>query len=182
MLCPFILLLGKRLVKENLTMGRMILCPHCRSTFDEDILKKKNSINVCLVCGESLLGDNDSSEDDQSDWITWYYYGFKSDNGESCILQDEPIDLTQHGDIFFLMKEFKAPPRDSAGSADRAKKVLRTYYPNAFPEPKKEDTTVHCPFCGYHEFTLLNRGYSIFTGFLGSDKVKRICNRCKMQF
>ena len=92
------------------------------------------------------------------------------------------IDLTQHGDIFFLKKEFKAPPRDSAGSADRAKKVLRTYYPDAFSEPKKEDTTVHCPFCGYHEFTLLNRGYSIFTGFLGSDKVKRICNRCKMQF
>ncbi len=181
MFCPFKLLLGKRLVKENLTMGRTILCPHCRSTFDEDILKKKNSINVCLVCGESLLGDNVSSEDDQSDWITWYYYGYKSDNGKSSILEDKPIDLTQYGDVYFLKKEFKAPPESKYG-LDEVKKILRTYFPDAFSEPKKEDTTVRCPFCGYHEFTLLNRGYSIFTGFLGSDKVKRICNRCKMQF
>ncbi len=162
-------------------MGRTILCPHCRSTFDEDILKKKNSINVCLVCGESLLGDNVSSEDDQSDWITWYYYGYKSDNGKSSILEDKPIDLTQYGDVYFLKKEFKAPPESKYG-LDEVKKILRTYFPDAFSEPKKEDTTVRCPFCGYHEFTLLNRGYSIFTGFLGSDKVKRICNRCKMQF
>lgn len=38
-------------------MGRTILCPHCRSTFDEDILRKRNSENICLVCGESLLGE-----------------------------------------------------------------------------------------------------------------------------
>ena len=161
-------------------MGRTILCPHCKSTFDEDILKKKNSQDICLVCGESLLGDSDSSEDDQSDWITWYYYGSKRNNGKSCFLTDEPIDLTQHGHTFFLKKEFKAPPESKYG-LDEVKKILRTYYPDAFPEPKKDDI-VRCPFCGYHEFTILNRGYSIFTGFLGSDKVKRVCNRCKMQF
>jgi len=42
-------------------MGRTILCPHCKSTFNEDILKKRNSENVCLVCGESLLGDESES-------------------------------------------------------------------------------------------------------------------------
>lgn len=41
-------------------MGRTILCNECHSTFDEDILKKKNSENKCLVCGASLGGGNSS--------------------------------------------------------------------------------------------------------------------------
>lgn len=46
-------------------MGRTILCPHCGSSMNEDILKKRNSENVCLVCGESLLtnGDNSANKD-----------------------------------------------------------------------------------------------------------------------
>ena len=54
-------------------MGRTILCPHCKSTFDEDILKKKNSVDTCLVCGESLLGDSDSI-DTPKETTKWYYY------------------------------------------------------------------------------------------------------------
>ena len=38
-------------------MGRTILCPHCKSALNEGILKQRNSENVCLVCGGSLLGD-----------------------------------------------------------------------------------------------------------------------------
>ena len=50
-------------------MGRTIMCPHCKATMNEDILKKRNSVNTCLVCGESL---DDGNLDDQSDWITWW--------------------------------------------------------------------------------------------------------------
>ena len=72
-------------------MGRTILCPYCGSSMNEDILKKKNSENVCLVCGESLiinkdnsshneplsfgdgveLGENDSFDEDKIDF--WWY-------------------------------------------------------------------------------------------------------------
>ena len=41
-------------------MGRTILCNECHSTFDKDILKKKNSENKCLVCGALLGGENSS--------------------------------------------------------------------------------------------------------------------------
>ncbi|NBH85977.1 hypothetical protein D7X88_17940 [bacterium C-53] len=160
-------------------MGRMILCPHCQSTMNEDILKQKNSENVCLVCGKPL---DDSGDDGHSDWITWYYYGFKSDNGESATLRDKPIDLEKFGDTYFLIKEFKAPPRDSSGSSEKAKEILRTYVPNAFSESKNTSASVCCPRCGCSEFTLLNRGYSLLTGFLGSGRVKRVCNRCKKEF
>ena len=54
--------------------------------------------------------------------------------------------------------------------------------PDAFSEPKVTKPIICCPKCGSQEFTLLNKGYSIFTGFLGSGKVKRVCNRCKKEF
>ena len=55
-------------------MGRTILCPHCKSTFDEDILKQKNSENVCLVCGGALVGDGNSSAVSPKGKTKWYYY------------------------------------------------------------------------------------------------------------
>ena len=71
-------------------MGRTVLCPHCKSTFDDDVLKMRGSTDVCLVCGKSLLsgagsgqnkkmcfgngvklGDNDSFDEDKIDF--WWY-------------------------------------------------------------------------------------------------------------
>lgn len=164
-------------------MGRRIMCPECNTVFDEDILKSKNSENTCLVCGANLSGDEKGGKDkldEHSDWITWWYYGFKKNNGKTTILDDEPIDLDKHGDKVFLIKEFKAPPRDANGS-DKAKEILRTYIPDAFA-PAAEEPVIRCPYCFSTEYTLLNKGYSLFTGFLGSGKIKRVCNRCKREF
>lgn len=157
-------------------MGRTIMCPHCKATMNEDIWKKRNSVNTCLVCGESL---DDGNLDDQSDWITWYYYGFKDDSS-SGYLMDKPVNLDKPGETSYLIKEFKAPPRDENGKSDAAKKELRKYVPDAFAP--STTPSVFCPRCGSTEYTLLNRGYSIFTGFLGSGKVKRVCNNCKREF
>ena len=115
-------------------MGRKIMCHECNTVFDEDILKSKNSENTCLVCGANLSGDENGVKDkldEHSDWITWWYYGFKKNNGKTTILDDEPIDLDKHGDKVFLIKEFKAAPRDANGS-DKAKEILRTYIPDAY--------------------------------------------------
>ena len=73
-------------------MGRKILCPHCNSSLNEDILKEKNSEKICLVCGGIL---DDGGNDTQEGWITWYYYGVK-DKGKKIdlfMLEDKPIDL-----------------------------------------------------------------------------------------
>lgn len=89
------------------------------------------------------------------------------------------MDMNECGDTYFLIKEFKAPAESVCG-LDEVKRILRTYVPNAFKD--SEAPKICCPRCGSNEFTLLNRGYSIFTGFLGSGKVKRVCNRCKKEF
>lgn len=160
-------------------MARTILCPHCNSSLNEDILKEKNSENICLVCGGML---DDSGNDDQKEWITWYYYGVK-DKGKKIdlfMLEDKPIDLDKRGDVYYLIKEFKAPPKDENGNCDAAKRELRKYVPDAFAPPK--ENPIRCPRCGSTEYTMMNRGFSIWTGFLGSGKAKRVCNRCRREF
>lgn len=165
-------------------MGRKIVCPDCGSMIDEDILKAKHSENTCLVCGADLggNGNGEKTAEEHPDWITWYYYGDKDDNGKTTTLRDKPIDLNKWTDEF-LIKEFKAPPRDSNGSSEKAKEILRTYIPDAFAPAKEPDgPVVRCPYCFSQQYTLLNKGYSLFTGFLGSGRIKRVCNHCKREF
>lgn len=69
-------------------MGRTILCPHCKSTFDEDILKKKNSMDVCLVCGESLLGDTETSSHNEN-----LSFGEDIELGENDSFDEDKIDF-----------------------------------------------------------------------------------------
>ena len=150
-------------------------CLQCGSSFNKMFLMgKQGNADVCPMCGADM-----QSEDEHPDWITWYYY--KDEETQCFTLRDEPIDLKKWTDTK-LIKEFKAPPRDSAGSSAKAKEILRTYVPDAFEEPKKTESIICCPWCGSSEFTLLNRGYSLLTGFLGSGKVKRVCNKCKKEF
>jgi len=151
-----------------------VKCSQCNTVYNKMFLiGKQGNVDVCPMCGADM-----QSVEEHSDWITWYYYGFKKISGGS--LMDKQMDLEKFGDTHYLIKEFKAPPRDANGKSDAAKRELRKYVPDAFVEPKVQP--IRCPRCGSTEYTLMNRGYSIFTGFLGSGKVKRVCNRCKREF
>ncbi len=159
-------------------MGRTILCPHCQSALNEDILKQRNSENICLVCGKPLDNGNSASVEDHADWITWYYYGFKKTPGGS--LMDKPMDLERFGDTHYLIKEFKAPPRDVNGKSDAAKRELRKYVPDAFPE-KQSVPKVQCPYCHSTEIQMVPKKFSLLTGFL-TNGYNRVCIRCQRKF
>lgn len=163
----------------GVSMGRMILCPHCKSTLNEDILKQKNSENICLVCG-GKLDDGNVNIDEHSDWITWYYYGVKDENGNKIdlyLLEDNPINLEKSVSLYYLIKEFQAPPRDENGNCDAAKKELRKYVPEAFAETQTVPK-VQCPYCFSTEIQLVPKKFSILTGF-ATNSYKRVCVRCQ---
>ena len=148
-----------------------VKCPKCGSTFNKMFLiGKQGNCDTCPMCGAEL-----QDAEEHPDWITWWYY--KDIEYGDCSLWDKP---PLHPEEFELIQEFKAPPESECG-LDEVKRILRTYVPDAFEEPEKADA-IFCPRCGCSEFTLLNRGYSVLTGFLGSGKVKRVCNRCKKEF
>lgn len=149
-----------------------VLCESCGTSFLYDAVK---DMQTCPVCGKPL-----SSDEEHSDWITWYYYGHKSNNGKTTSLRDEPVDLNEHGDIVFLIKEFKAPPRDASGSSKRAREILNTYIPGAFEEPKEPSKT-QCPYCFSTEIQMVPRKFSLLTGF-ATNKVDRVCVKCGRKF
>ena len=148
-----------------------VKCLKCGSSFNRMFLMgKQGNADVCPVCGGEL-----QDEDEHPDWITWYYYK-DPQYGDYSLWDKQPLQPEK----LELIKEFKAPPESVCG-LEEVKRILRTYVPDAFVN-KTPSETVHCPYCNSTEYTLLNRGYSIWTGFLGSGKVKRVCNRCKKEF
>lgn len=153
-------------------MGRTILCPHCNSALNEDILKQRNSENTCLVCGKPL--DSNASADEHSDWITWWYY--KDPECGDFSLWDKPPLRPEELE---LIKEFKAPPESECG-LDEVKRILRTYVPDAFAEPK-EIPKVKCPYCFSSEIQIVPKKFSLLTGF-ATNKFERVCVRCKRKF
>lgn len=156
-------------------MEENIGCEQCSSSFNKMfLLGKQGNTDICPVCGGKL---SPSEAKEQDGWITWYYY--KNPKYGDYSLWDK---LPNDPNALTLIKEFKAPPRDLTGSSDSAKEVLRTHIPDAFTSKEESTPIIRCPRCGSKEYTLLNKGYSLFTGVLGSKRVKRICNYCKKDF
>ena len=166
-------------------MDENVKCGQCGSTFNRMfLLGKQGNADVCPLCGGTLNGGDtdDKTADEHADWITWYYYGDKDDNGKTTTLRDKPLDLNKWDDEF-LIKEFKAPPRDANGSSEKAKEILRTYIPDAFAPPAYDSAIneIRCPRCGSNRIQLVVRKWSWLTG-IATNKVDRVCMNCKTRF
>lgn len=166
-------------------MDENVKCGQCGSTFNRMfLLGKQGNADVCPLCGGTLNGSNmdDKTAEEHADWITWYYYGDKDDNGKTTTLRDKPLDLNKWDDEF-LIKEFKAPPRDANGSSEKAKEILRTYIPDAFAPPAYDSAIneIRCPRCGSNRIQLVGRKWSWLTG-IATNKVDRVCMNCKTRF
>ena len=163
-------------------MDENVKCGQCGSTFNRMfLLGKQGNADVCPLCGGTLNGSNmdDKTAEEHADWITWWYLKDKRFNDDYSLWDKQP----KHPDYFEVIKEFKAPPEDNPGGLDEVKRILRTYVPNAFAPAKEPDgPVIRCPRCGSKEYTLFNKGYGLLTGFIGSGKIKRVCNYCKKEF
>lgn len=170
-------------------MGRKILCEACGSVLNEDILKAKNSMNTCLVCGASLDGSDGSQTVPEEELITWYYIEFE--NSDSYfIVEESKFKKEKMSSDMEIKYIFQAPSRDKNGKSDAAKEVLRREYkPDAFmPNPSKVTkpdalwiAEGKCPRCHSDNIQLIQRKWSIWTGFRTS-KVDRVCVNCKYKF
>ncbi len=154
-----------------------IQCNSCSTAYNKMFLMgKQGNVDICPMCGAKM---NESTEE-HPDWITWYYYGYRSDNGKTTCLEDKPIDLSQHGDVFFLIKEFKAPPESECG-LDEVKRILRTYIPDAFTYEQIPEPETRCPYCRSKDIQLVPKKFSLLTGF-ATNRYDRMCVHCKRKF
>lgn len=145
-------------------MGRTILCEKCKSTFNEDILAKRENPNVCPVCGESLLDDQDSSAEPKKEKTKWYYY--KEGGG---ILDDT---LSSH---FVPLYTFDAV------DVEDAKRQLKEVLPNSPLINNNSPDIVRCPRCTSTQIQMVPRKFSLLTGF-ATNRIDRVCVRCQKRF
>ena len=70
-------------------MGRTILCKKCQSTFNESVLANRENPNICPVCGESLLEDDDKVAETSKETTKWYFYKGLSETLTDTLYDDE---------------------------------------------------------------------------------------------
>ena len=145
-------------------MGRTILCQHCKSTFNEDVLAKRANPNECPVCGKSLLGERDDSAEIIQEKTKWYYYKDSSDTLTTTLYEDEtPLYIFEAVDV------------------EDAKKQLKEVMPNSPLFPNNSNDKIHCPYCQSTDVQIVPKKFSILTGF-ATNSFNRVCVRCKRKF
>lgn len=145
-------------------MGRTILCEKCKSTFNESVLANRENPNICPVCGESLIGDNDNSIEIQKKTTKWYYYK-EGGGGLDDMLYDD----------FTPLYTFDAV------DVEDAKRQLKEVLPNSPLINNNSPDIVRCPRCRSTQIQMVPRKYSLLTGF-ATNKFDRMCVRCQKRF
>ena len=145
-------------------MGRTILCKKCQSTFNESILASKDNPNVCPVCGESLLENDDTPVESPKEKTKWYYY--KEGGG---MLDDT---LSSH---FTPLYTFDAT------DVEDAKRQLKEVLPNSPLVNNNSPDIVRCPRCRGTQIQMVPRKFSLLTGF-ATNRIDRVCVKCQKRF
>ncbi len=145
-------------------MGRTILCPHCKSALNEVILKQRDSENVCLVCGGSLLMDSDSSVEILKEKTKWYFYKGLSETLTDTLYDDEePLYTFDAVDV------------------EDAKRQLKKVLPNSPLVNNNSPDIVRCPRCRSTQIQMVPRKFSLLTGF-ATNRIDRVCVKCQKRF
>lgn len=144
-------------------MGRTILCPHCKSTLNEDILKQRNSENVCLVCGGSLLGDLNNFDEPKKVTSKWYYYKEGGGTLTDTLYNRSPLYTFDAVDV------------------EDAKRQLKEVLPSSSLINNNSPDIVRCPRCNSTQIQMVPRKFSLLTGF-ATNRIDRVCVRCQKRF
>ena len=144
-------------------MGRTILCKKCKSTFNESVLASKTDPNVCPVCGESLLEDDDASLDSPKETTKWYYYKEGGGTLTDTLYNRSPLYTFDAVDV------------------EDAKRQLKEVLPSSSLINNNSPDIVRCPRCNSTQIQMVPRKFSLLTGF-ATNRVDRMCVRCKKRF
>lgn len=145
-------------------MGRTILCQHCKSTFNEDVLAKRANQNECPVCGKFLSEEKDGLAERIQEKTKWYYY---QEGGGG-------LDDT-------LYENFVPLYTFDAVDVEDAKRQLKEVMPNSPLFQSNSDNKVRCPYCQSTDVQIVPKKFSILTGF-ATNSFNRVCVRCKRKF
>ena len=145
-------------------MGRTILCKKCQSTFNESVLANRENPNICPVCGESLLEDDDKVAETSKETTKWYFYKGLSETLTDTLYDDEePLYTFDAVDV------------------EDAKRQLKEVLPNSPLVNDNSPDIIRCPRCKSTQIQMMPRKFSLQTGF-ATNRIDRVCVRCQKRF
>ena len=127
-------------------------CTSCHITLDkEELINKFN--NVCPMCHE------------KNSYIEEYIMDIKRISNDSDFIQamtklhdEDPIEYQ------LKMSQFKANLKQQESQQKEQEESVQNQ--------------IHCPKCNSTSIQTINRGYSFWTGFLGSGSPRNVCQKC----
>lgn len=131
----------------------LIKCPEC----GKEISDKSDK---CIHCGFPLRSTPIIQEN-----INGKYY-------DVTFLRDTNIPL--------IRKVKKLNELTNCGLV-QAKEIAQKYHIEQESSKSKEESNkdvIHCPKCNSTSIQTINRGYSFWTGFLGSGSPRNVCQKC----
>lgn len=144
-------------------MGRTILCKKCQSTFNESAIANRENPNICPVCGESLLEDDNSTAETQKEKTKWYYYKEGGGTLTDTLYNRSPLYTFDAVDV------------------EDAKRQLKEVLPNSPLVNDNSPDIVRCPRCRSTQVQMVPRKFSLLTGF-ATNRLDRVCVRCQKRF
>ena len=145
-------------------MGRTILYKKCQSTFNESVLANRENPNICPVCGESLLEDDDKVAETSKETTKWYFYKGLSETLTDTLYDDEePLYTFDAVDV------------------EDAKRQLKEVLPNSPLVNDNSPDIIRCPRCKSTQIQMMPRKFSLLTGF-ATNRIDRVCVRCQKRF
>lgn len=143
----------------------MDFCPKCKSTNIECVKDR-----ICLDCGSAWYWHSSTSKkcikcgsENTTDEIDDY----------NCKMDDYLLlfNISHDGNFILQMLKLK--------NDDPIEYELKMAQFREIAERKKaEESKPRCPKCGSTSITAGQKGYSILTGFLGSNKTVNRCSNC----
>lgn len=122
-----------------------------------NVLVPKEGLTICPACKKGILEDSVLTHDE------FNLIEDISDSDRQFL--EAMIELKKNDPIEYQLKisQFKTQLKQQ----ESAKK-----------KEEESGNQIHCPKCGSTTIQTVNRGYSFWTGFLGSGSPRNVCQKC----
>lgn len=153
----------------------LITCPECRKEISD-------RAEVCIYCGYPIQKTNMSN----SFTVLLNSIGDNRPLTIKCIREIKNIDIIPAMKIVDNIPSvicFNISLREAEKIKNKLNLIGATVIIKEYKEDdsvcvKNENNSPHCPRCGSSSITTGQRGFNIWTGFLGSNKTVNRCANC----
>jgi len=137
----------------------LIKCPECNKEISD---KSK----VCIYCGYPLQQNNMCNVNGKE-----YDLTFLLDDSYSMLFKVKDLIQISKSDIIHVK-----PVVEEIMQSKQIPEFLN--FPVIQDKSIKNSAKVYCPKCNCTDIGVVNRGYSIVWGFIGSGKSMNVCKKC----